>query len=245
MPATESTRALLLRSVDYGDADRVVTLFTERFGKTACIARGARRSRKRFGGALSPLAVLSVELQRGRGELATLTSAQLQTPFVRLLGDLARMNAAFSGLELLRALSPDHEPDAAVFAHACELFAQLDAGELPAEPLGLCFAWRLLALAGMAPRLDRCGLCGKAPRPEQAAELDVLQGHLVCRQCGGAPHRLHAALRARLSQALTVAWADAASADLPLSELASARRVLDAYIEARLGRPLHRPKDSP
>ena len=106
MPTSESTRALLLRSVDYGEADRVVTLLTERFGRVAAMARGARRSQKRFGGALSPLCVLSVELRPGRGELWTLSGARIEAACLRLLPDLPRMNGCFAGLELLRALTP-------------------------------------------------------------------------------------------------------------------------------------------
>jgi DNA repair protein RecO (recombination protein O) len=236
MQATESTRALLLRSVDYGDADRVVTLLTERFGRVSGMARGARRSQKRFGGALSPLCVLSVELKPGRGELWTLASARIERPCLRLLSDLARMNTAFAALELLRTLTPEHEPDAALFELACALLERLEHGPESADALFVCFALRLLALAGMAPRLDRCGRCGRTPRPDQSVELDAVEGRLLCRQCGGAALRLSAALRARLTRASGPAWIEAASAPLPAAELAIVRRLLDATLEARLGR---------
>jgi DNA repair protein RecO (recombination protein O) len=236
MPTSEATRALLLRSVDYGEADRVVTLLTERFGRISGMARGARRSQKRFGGALSPLCVLSVELRPGRGDLWALGSARIERPCLRLLSDLPRMNAAFSAIELLRALTPEHEPDAAVFELGCELLQQLEHSELPAEALLACFGMRLLSLAGMAPRLDRCGRCGRTPRPEQTAELDASEGRLVCRQCGGAAIKLSAALRARLSLATTPEWLDAAREPLDAAELASVRRLLDATVEARVGR---------
>lgn len=235
MPASESTRALLLRSVDYGEADRVVTLLTERFGRISGMARGARRSQKRFGGALSPLCVLKVELRPGRGELWTLTGAELERPCLRLLSDLERMNAAFAGLELLRALTPEHEPDAGVFAHACALLERLEQGDEPASALGACFGLRLLGLAGMAPRLDRCGRCGRTPRPEQSVELDATEGLLVCRQCGGAAIRLSAALRERLTRATGPEWIAAAREPLDPVDLASVRRLLDASVEARVG----------
>jgi DNA repair protein RecO (recombination protein O) len=236
MQAAEPTRALLLRSVDYGDTDRVVTLLTERFGRVSGMARGARRSQKRFGGALSPLCVLSVDLKPGRGELWTLAGARIERPCLRLLSDLPRMNAAFAAIELLRTLTPEHEPDAALFELGCALLDRLEHGPESGDALFACFALRLLALSGMAPRLDRCGRCGRTPRPDQSVELDAAEGRLACRQCGGAALRLSAALRARLAQASGPAWIEAAAAPVSAAELAIVHRLLDATVEARLGR---------
>jgi DNA repair protein RecO (recombination protein O) len=238
--SSQSTRALLLRSVDYAEADRVVTLLSERFGRVSAMARGARRSQKRFGGALSPLCVLSVELRPGRGELWTLTGARIEVPCLRLLSDLPRMNAGFSGLELLRSLTPEHEPDPERFALGAQLLRQLEQGQASGEALLACFGVRLLSLAGMAPRLDRCARCGRVPRPDQAATLDASEGGLVCRQCGGAPIRVSPALRQRLLRALSSEWVEAAGEALDATDLGSVRRLLDASVEARVGKSPHR-----
>jgi DNA repair protein RecO (recombination protein O) len=234
----ETTRALLLRSVDYRESDRVVTLLTERFGKRSALARAARASKRRFGGALQPLCVLEVQLQRGRGELETLVSAQIKQPFARTLGDLARMSAGFAGVELLRELTGEHEADPGLFALAVSFLAALDAGDHAPEALGVCFAAALLAELGHAPRLDRCGSCGKQPGGAQSACFDAVQGTIVCRACGGAAHRLPARLRERLARAAGGDFLGAASGEWSRLEEVRARRAIDAFVEARLGRAL-------
>jgi DNA repair protein RecO (recombination protein O) len=232
------TEALLLRSVDYGDADRIVTLWTGQLGKASFMARGARRSKKRFGGALEPFGLLSVELRHGSAQLGTLLQAQVTRSFPRLLGDLGRMSAGFAALELLRELSAEHEPDAAVFATALELLAALDAEQAAPERLLLCFEVRLLGLLGFAPRLDQCGQCGKQPALGQAGLFDIRLGHLVCRGCGGAAHRLGGAVRTQLMRSSGPDWADAAMVAWPEPELAQAREALRAFVEQRIGRSL-------
>jgi DNA repair protein RecO (recombination protein O) len=239
---SEISQALLLRSVDYGDADRVVTLLTQRFGKRAFIARAARRSKKRFGSALQPLALLSVQIARGRGALDVLQRAEVVRPFPRLLRDLGRMQAGFSALELLRELSPEQEPDAAVFATAVALLGALDAaqGDEP-ERLLLCFEARLLALCGLSPRLDRCGLCGKPAEPARSGLFDPRLGHLVCRACGGASHRLASATRLALMRAAGPDFIAVAQGEWSGGELGPARAALRDFIEQRIGRPLRTP----
>jgi DNA repair protein RecO (recombination protein O) len=242
--ASSQTEALLLRSVDYGDADRILTLLTSGFGKASFIARGARRSKKRFAGALEPLCLLGVELRQG-AQLGTLLSAQVTRSFPRVLADLDAMRCGFAALELLRELSAEHEPDPAVFATALELLAALDARETLPERLLLCFEVRLLGLLGFAPRLDACGACGKRPAEGQAGHFDPLHGHLVCRGCGGATHRLGGVARAQLVRAAGPAWAPAAAPDWKPSELAEAREALRTFIEHRLGHALRAPASFP
>ena len=236
--AIETTRALLLRSVDYRESDKVVTVLTERFGKRSALARGARASKRRFGGALQPLCVLEVQLQRGRGELETLVSAQIKQPFTRTLADLARMSAGFAALELVRELTAEHESDPGLFALAVAFLAALDEGQHVPDALGVCFGIALLSELGHAPRLDRCGGCGKQPSGEQSACFDALQGTIVCRACGGAALRLPARLRERLARAATGDFLGAAAGEWPRLEQLRARHAHDRYVEARLGRAL-------
>jgi DNA repair protein RecO (recombination protein O) len=224
-----------LRSVDYSDADRIVTLLTDRFGKAAFIARGARRSKKRFGGALQPLGVISAEVTQGAAQLGTLVQAQVTRAFPRILGDLSRLKAGFSALELLRELTAEHEPDAAVFDTALALLIALDAEEVAPERVLLCFEMRLLALLGLAPRLDRCGLCGKLPAAGQAGLFDPRLGHLVCTSCGGAPRRLGGGVRTQLMHAALPDWLNAAQIDLGQRDLVEAREALLAFVEQHVG----------
>jgi DNA repair protein RecO (recombination protein O) len=235
---TDTTDALLLRAVDYSEADRIVTLLTADFGKASFIARGARRSKKRFSGTLQPFQLLRVELSHGRGELGTLARAQIVRPFPRVLGDLARMGAGFAALELVRELLPEREADPAPLGLTLELLDRLDQVAAPSARLLVCFEARLLSLCGFAPQLQQCGLCGRKPGETQAAEFDPHSGHLVCRRCGGASHRLTGPVRAALQLASGPDWSAAAQAAWAPPAVAEAHAVLRVFAEHRIGKAL-------
>jgi DNA repair protein RecO len=157
----EHDDALVLRSVDYGEADRIVTLLTRRHGKLAALARSARKSKRRFAGALEGFALLDAELAIGSGDLSHLQSARVTRAFPRLLGDLERLSAAGALLRLCRDLLPERSPDAEVFDALVSMLEALDRADVPPAALQVAFEIRLLALTGFAPLLAACGRCGK------------------------------------------------------------------------------------
>ncbi|MEM9729676.1 MAG: DNA repair protein RecO [Myxococcota bacterium] len=176
---------MLLRSVDYRDSDRVVTLLTEDQGKISALARGARRSQKRFGGALQPYVVMHAHYREGRGELAHLERVTVDRSFLRILQSLEAIGAAGAALAVIRERVPDHEPEPGVFDLAVGFLSALDEGAPPEESL-LALHIRVLALLGFSPALDQCVHCGKTPPPGRAASFDPVRGGIVCRSCGGA-----------------------------------------------------------
>ena len=101
---------VVLGSVDYGEADRVVTLFTQEHGKLTAFAGGARKSRRRFAGALEPLTVLSVDLVERRGSTFRLDAAEIRESHPRIREDLHCISRALYALELVRELTREHEP---------------------------------------------------------------------------------------------------------------------------------------
>ena len=107
------TRALLLARVVFGESDLVVTLLSWADGKVSALAKGARKSQKRFGGALEPFQTLSVALEERRGDLWSLQRAEVQRPRVRLLGRLEAVTAAGEALRWTRHLLPVHARRAA------------------------------------------------------------------------------------------------------------------------------------
>jgi DNA repair protein RecO (recombination protein O) len=227
--------ALLLRSVDYGDADRILTLLTPAQGKLSVLAKGARQSKRRFAGALEPFALLRVELAAGKSGLGRLESATILRAFPKLLGDLARMNAAGACLGLLRELIPEAVPDREVFEDTVQLLEALDAGQLPERALKVCFELTQLARAGWSPGLEACGVCGKAPRGSPG-DFDARRGFLVCQACGGAGYRLRAGLREAWSMACEGDFRSAAGEEWTVEDLDVSERAVSAFIEHRLER---------
>jgi DNA repair protein RecO (recombination protein O) len=237
LPArAEHDDALLLRSVDYGEADRIVTLLTRRHGKLGALARSARKSKRRFAGALEGFALLDVELAIGSGELARLQSARVTRAFPRLLGNLERLSAAGAVLRLSRDLLPERSPDEAIFDALLAMLDALDQAEIAVEPMRLACELRLLTLAGFAPLLAACGRCGKRPAQGRAADFDAASGSIVCQACGGAGQRLRGVVRERLIGALDGHCVEVAQAGWSSDELDEARRLVENFTAHRLQR---------
>jgi DNA repair protein RecO (recombination protein O) len=173
-----------LRSVDYRDSDRIVTLLTEDYGKISALARGARKSQRRFGGALQPYVLMNAHFRPGRGELAHLERVSVDRSFHGILRSLEAIGAAGAALAVIRERVPEHEPERSVFDATVRFLTALDAGAPPGESL-LSLQIRALALLGFAPTLECCVHCGKTPAPGRAASFDAARGGIVCRDCGG------------------------------------------------------------
>jgi DNA repair protein RecO (recombination protein O) len=173
-----------LRSVDYRDSDRIVTLLTEDEGKMSALARGARRSQRRFGGALQPYVLMHAEFRPGRGELSHLERVSVERSFHGILQSLDAIGAAGAAMAVIRERVPDHEPEPLVFDAAVRFLDALHEGAPPEECL-LSLQIRVLNVLGFAPTLDQCVACGKIPAPGRAASFDAARGGIVCRACGG------------------------------------------------------------
>ena len=200
-----TTEAVVLRSSPYRDADLIVTLYTRERGKLAAIARSARRSKKRFGGALGLLTLSRVEIRRSSGaELWTLQSAAMLRSFATLATDMAGFAHASYGTELVRELTAAEEPDERILALLVELYATLaERGVSVAALRG--FELRLLDLIGLAPVLDRCVGCGRDDLGGGEGDVlfDPVRGGVVCDSCragadlGAAPSMASPALAPR------------------------------------------------
>lgn len=200
------TAALLVRSVPFGEADVIATFFTRENGKLSAIVRGARRSTKRFTGALEPIHELHVTLEDKGKELCVLTEARVKRPRLGIASNLEAMEAAGHALRWVRHLCPARTPEPAAWRSLEELFDKLDAGtgeERASEtrPEIAIFGLRLLTDMGYALELDRCVRCGR-PCPEgRSAFVDAAGGGIVCTTCGGARRTISGDIRTSAARA--------------------------------------------
>jgi DNA repair protein RecO (recombination protein O) len=195
------TPALVLRTVEYGESDLIVTLLTEQVGKIGVAARAGRKSSKRVGGALEPFHGISVTLEdRGR-ELATLSEAHIIRLRQKVVTSLDAMDAAGTALRWARHLFPTRTREPEGYAAIVALLDRLDDGGSPRALLAAT-GLKLLAAVGYGLDFERCVKCGK-PCPEgRPAKVDPARGGLVCRSCGGAAITLDAEAR-RVARALS------------------------------------------
>ena len=204
------SRALVVRVVPYGESDAVLTLFTEDIGKVAAMARGARKSQRRFAAAIEPMHTVRVALdERAGAELYGLREAVIVTPRTHLLSSLERMTAAGQALRWVRAGSPNRTREPEVWNEIESLLDRLNDPSCAIAP-GTHLAvsgLRLLRHFGYGLEFDGCVRCGRACDPGRSAFVHAEAGGLICQSCGGGHNPLHhlldAAARARLSAA---AW---------------------------------------
>jgi len=229
---------IVLRTVDFGESDRVVTMLTRERGKLAAFARGARASKRRFGGALEPFTRLRAQIQeRSPSDLSLLASVDVQRGFGGIRGDLARIACAGYACELARELVRDAEPHPELFDLLAGYLEALDGA--PARPGDLrAFEMGALRVAGLQPRLDACARCGERLEegdPSVRLRFDPGQGGLLCRACGDSASA--ACPPIRLGTALALSRLPGGG-ELPPGGLAEARQVLCTFIEHHLGHRL-------
>jgi len=178
------TEAVVLRSMRYGEADRILHLYTPDRGRVSAIAKGVRRARSRFGGRLEPFFRLRIELHEGRGELLTVTGAQTVDGHAHLRGNARALDAAARACDAVGRLFETSEPHPGVFNLLCRKLLLLDGGEGDGHSSGraaaLAFRLKLLLAAGLAPQLGACATCGES---EHLVGFSGMAGGVVCAAC--------------------------------------------------------------
>lgn len=171
----------MLRSIRYGEADRILHLYTPHRGRLAAIAKGARRASSRFGGRLEPFFRLRIELHEGRGELLTVTGAQTVDAHPALRASAAAIDAAARACDAVGKLFETEEPHPGVFHLLCHKLSLLDGDPAGATRAGaLAFRLKLLHAAGLAPQLSACASCGEV---EHLVGFSGAAGGVVCGGC--------------------------------------------------------------
>lgn len=178
------TEAVVLRSMRYGEADRVLHLYTPEHGRVSAIAKGSRRPNSRFGGRLEPFFRLQLDLHEGRSELLTVTGAVTVDGYGRLRTDAHAIDAAARVCDAVSRLFETSEGHPAVFNLLCNALSLLNREPTSASRArALAFRLKLLVAAGLTPRLSACVSCGaESSLPYFTGE----GGGLVCEACANA-----------------------------------------------------------
>lgn len=214
----------MLRSLRYGEADRILHLYTPGDGRIGAIAKGVRRTKSRFGGRLEPFFRLDLVLYRGRGELFTVTGVETVAAHPRLREHAAGLDGAARACEAVGRLFDEGEPNPAAYhLLANELALIDDQPERAGRANALAFRLKLMLAAGFAPHLAACASCGER---EHLSGFSGAAGGVVCGACeasafplGEEAHRfMVAALGRPLSHPLDASPRALAQAERAISE---------------------------
>jgi DNA repair protein RecO (recombination protein O) len=227
MPGSLKTEAIVLRGIRYGEADRVLHLYTPERGRVSAIAKGVRRAKSRFGGRLEPFFRLNLVLYQGRSDLMTVTSAETIAGHPRLREHAGAIDGAARACDAVGRLFGDGEPHSGVYHLLSNQLALLDGGpERATRANALAFRLKLLLAAGFAPHLASCASCGE---PEHLVGFSGAAGGVVCGACEAGSFALsqegHDFLVAALGRPL------AEAPDAPASALQQADRAISETLE--------------
>jgi len=213
-----TTEGVVLRSIRYGEADRIVHVYTPMRGRIGAIAKGVRRARSRFGGRLEPFFRVELGLHEGRSDLLTVTSAQTVAPYARLRSDAGALDGAARACDAVARIFDSGEPHPEVFNLLCTYLALLDADPAAATPARqLAFRLKLLLAAGLAPQLAACATCGEG---DHITGFSPAAGGVVCAACEAGSFPLDAETHTFLAEALGRPLAQTPAADARIWRLA-------------------------
>lgn len=231
----------MLRSVDFGESDRVLHLLVPDSGRLTAMAKGARRSLRRFAGTLDLFNHLRISIgQRRPGAMARLDQAALIRSFTALRRDPARFALGCYLLELIGRLAPD----GGVRADMRRLFGftlaalRTIAHHQPDARLRTLLELHALDALGLRPELEHCVRCGRRPEAGAALGFHIADGGPVCGACGAPLEGLltvHLGTLRALEQGLRFDLEHFERLVLPPRTLAEARQLLTRFQRFHVG----------
>jgi len=180
---TAHAEVVVLRAINYGERDKILTLYTREFGKVRAIAKGVRRTTSRMGGHLDLCGYAAVLLVHGRN-LEIVTQGRALRTFPRLRDDLTAFSKACYAVELIDRFTEDGDPNPELFRSLVRVLEHIETNAQPTQALCL-FMLQLLALSGYRPQLYHCVACEAAIAPGDNA-FDAALGGVLCPACAPA-----------------------------------------------------------
>jgi DNA repair protein RecO (recombination protein O) len=217
----------VLRTIRYGEADRVLHLYTPDHGRVGAVAKGVRRVKSRMGGRLEPLSRVRLVLHQGRGELCTVSQADTVNAHTALRERRASLERGTQACEAVLRLLDSSESNRPAYNLLCHELGLLDqSAEAAGRAQALAFRLKLLLAAGFAPELASCAACGEA---EHLGGFSPSAGGVVCAGCEAGSFPLSEESHRLLVIALAKPLAEAPQASEPA--LAQADRAITETLE--------------
>jgi DNA repair protein RecO (recombination protein O) len=249
MRPTFTTPAVVLRSWPYGESDKIVCLLTEKHGKITGIARGAKRSRKRFANSLEPISLVNLRFQdRPHGALAFILAADLAFAYKSLAGSLEKITLASYLVEITDGLTGERDESALIFNHLRQGLRFIDSAATTLAEFLIWFELKLLRLAGYQPALDSCRRCAGVQRAQHRVSwyFSPGEGGILCQLCGQARPEvlplgegaLAALKKLQEEDSAGEAYGHDSTLSLSLPDLRESRVVIQRYLQFHIEREI-------
>ncbi len=176
------TPAVILKSRKWGEADRIVTLFSLRFGKLRGVARGARRQKSQFGAGLEPFVHADLDLFEKQGDsLYRITHVDIQESFLGLRENLEQMASASRLMNLVEAITVEGDPSPELFSLVVDALRALKDSQDPLLWV-LLYQIRILGQSGFCPQTHHCAVCGTTSHRARS-RFSPKAGGMICPPC--------------------------------------------------------------
>lgn len=228
------TEAILLAVRDWGNADRMVTLFSREYGKLSAVAYGSRHARSALAGSIQQFTHAEVALMGGKG-LDSIQQCEVKRSFKELRENLMLMAYGSLLAEIAIELWPEREPAPAAFDILLATLELLSVRN-PRIATQAC-AWQLLTLAGYRPEFRNCVVCGRTVI--FPAVFNIQAGGLACRECAtAADFECSLALQELMNILLELNFSLPPAFNVNSKVLAQAEKLLNQFLTYRLEKPL-------
>lgn len=244
-----NTEAIVLSSMDYGESDKIVTLYTLEFGKIKGIAKGAKRSRKRFVNNLEPFSYIRLLFFQKQGrDLVMLEQADIIRRFDSILMEIYRIAFGSYCLELLNEMTPEGQTNQKAFDLLLRSLSILDKG-VNIRNIVVSFEMKLLSILGYHPHLEGCVVCkkpgvgayGHTPLQETKIFFSSVRSGILCFDCRAMESSLISVSPGTIKFLMLAAKTDVEKADrmaMPYWAAEECKEIMDDFLRHQLGKEL-------
>ncbi len=175
------TEGIVLKSMEFKEADKIVTIYTKDYGKITAIAKGVRKTKSKFGSSLEILTYSIFLIYKGRN-IDIVSQTEILESFFSTSKEVIKFAFAANCVEIINKLTEEREINIGLFNLLKEVLHYLRGTNDP-KLLALSFKWQTMSILGYRPSLNHCCRCNKSTEDQKEMYFNIREGGLVCNNC--------------------------------------------------------------
>ncbi len=175
------TEGIVLKSIEYGDADKIVTIYTKNYGKIQAIAKGVLKTKSKFGSSLEILTYAIFLIYKGKN-IDIISQTEILESFFTTSKEIIKFAFASNCVEVVNKISEEGEVNISIFFLLKEVLHYLKEAKDP-KLLALSFKWQGLAILGYKPSFNHCCICNSKIENQKEMFFNIEKGGVICNKC--------------------------------------------------------------